>query len=84
MTVNTNGDGAPTNAQVAARPPARFTAQIVIMEEEYVRRRLDAIAERYGLSRSDLARRALRAGLPTVAIELDVEQLRLETAGAGE
>lgn len=60
-------DKAPTSTAV-------YTAQIVIMEESYVREALDAVREEFGLDRSALARRCLRAGLPLVTAELRTER----------
>lgn len=60
--------------QVEARAPARYTEQIVIMEETYVREAVDAVRAEFGMDRSALVRRCLRAGLPMVTEELRAER----------
>ncbi len=59
-------------------------AQVVIMMEPIVRDALDALAAEYRLSRSEVARRAVAVGLPTVVERLRAErELITRTASVG-
>lgn len=70
-----SNDKGQVSAQVASRPDAQLTAQIVIMEEPWVRDVIEELRLEFGVSKSIIGREALRAGLPIVA-----KRRRLERA----